>query len=234
MDSCYIDFVKTEGANLSLYGHCYYWRISMTEESDQRLNAVLLNEINGASVPLKIHASDCSYLTNDKGMLLNYDDYTYYKYNYNGAGFRIDVDFEALAQHKEFLEDSVIMVSYENIIDSGETLLRGAGKEVRDAFKGFIYVTDQCEGTIGLDRQNIVLIHLHIGQTKDQKAAGSLTKSTKDTLIIQKLKEEQRKYKEEQRKYKEEQRKYNAICNSKSYKLGRALTWLPRKIKDML
>ena len=225
--SCYVDFVKTEGAKLSLFGHCYYWRISTPEGSDQHLKAALLNETTGESVPLDISASDCSYLTNNKGMLLNYDDYTYYNYNYNGAGFQIDVDFETLTQHKEFLEDSVIMVSYENIIDSGETLLRGAGKEVREAFKGFTYVTDQCEGTIGLDKQNIVLIHLHIGQTKDQKAGGSSAKRTKDTLIIQKLKEEQRKYREEQRKY-------NAVCNSKSYKLGRVLTWLPRKIRDML
>ena len=218
--SCYVDFVKSGGAKLSLFGHCYYWRISMPEGSDQHLKAVLLNEINGTFVPLEIRASDCSYLTNDKGMLLNYDDYTYYNYNYDGAGFRIDVDFETLANNQKLLEDNVILVSYENVIDSGITILRGTGKNVRDAFKSFVYKNEQYEGTIETDKQNIVLIHLRVWKANEQKVAGFSVKRPKDTLIIQ--------------KYKEEQKKFNAIFNSKSYKLGRALTWLPRKIRDML
>lgn len=218
--SCYIDFVKAEGANVSLFGHCYYWRISIPEASDQHLKAVLLNEMNGESVPLDISTSDCSYLTNDKGMLLNYDDYTYYKYNYDGAGFRIDVDFETIANYQEFMDDNVILVSYENIVGSGVTLLHAAGKMVRDAFKSFVYVNEQYEGTIETDKQDTVMIHLSVRKSNDQKAIGSSPKRTKDTLIIQKMKEEQRKYK--------------TICNSKSYKLGRALTWLPRKIRDIL
>jgi DNA repair exonuclease SbcCD ATPase subunit len=77
----------------------------------------------------------------------------------------------------------------------------------------------------------------------------------KDTLIIQQLKEEQTRYKELDRILKEEQKRRKELDlalkeeqkrrkeldgrilrlkQSVSYKLGRVLTFIPRKIKEML
>ena len=218
--ACFIDFVRINGSVMSLFGHSYYWRISMPPGTDQKLKAFLLNEKTGASVALDICPSDCSYLTKEKGLVLNYDDYTYYKYNYDGAGFRIDIDFEALAENQQLLEDNVITVAYENVIGTGEVLLRGALQEVKDAFKGFSYTNDQRKGTIETDRQHIVIIRWSVAQKEETGADNASPKRSKDTLIIQ--------------KYKEVCRKNREICNSRSYKLGRALTWLPRKIREML
>ena len=185
----------------------------MPSGTDQKLKACLLNEKTGLSVALDICPSECSYLTGEKGLLLNYDDYSYYKYNYDGAGFRIDFDFEEMSEKEELRGENVILVSYENRISSGVTLLRGAVKEVKDAFKTFSYSNAQCQGVMETDRQNIVIIRWNVVQKRKKDANNILTKHSKDSLVVQKYKE---------------------VCNSRSYKLGRALTWLPRKIRDML
>lgn len=211
--SCFIDYVKFNGSNVTFFGHSYYWRISMPSGTDQKLKACLLNEKTGLSVALDICPSECSYLTGEKGLLLNYDDYSYYKYNYDGAGFRIDFDFEEMSEKEELRGENVILVSYENRISSGVTLLRGAVKEVKDAFKTFSYSNAQCQGVMETDRQNIVIIRWNVVQKRKKDANNILTKRSKDSLVVQKYKE---------------------VCNSRSYKLGRALTWLPRKIRDML
>jgi CDP-glycerol glycerophosphotransferase len=218
--SCFIDFVRINGSNVTLFGHSYYWRISMPSGTDQKLKACLLNEKTGASASLDIRPSDSSYLTKEKGLLLNYDDYTYYKYDYDGAGFRIDIDFETLSGKEELQGENVIQVSYENRIGSGVTLLRGAVKDVKDAFKSFSYSNAQYQGAMETDRQNIVVIRWTTLQKEETGLNKIAPKRPNDTLILQKLREEQKKYK--------------SLRNSKSYKIGRALTWIPRKIRDML
>lgn len=227
----------------------------MSGETDQKLKAYLLNETTGASVSLNICASDCSYLTKEKGLLLNYDDYTYYKYNYDGAGFRIDIDFGELAKNPEFSDDNVIIVSYENIISSGETVLKGAVKEVKDKLKEYCSVHDQYKGTLETDPQNIIKVRWTSLGREGLPVKRPPRPNPKDTLIIQQLKEEQTRYKELDRILKEEQKRRKELDlalkeeqkrrkeldgrilrlkQSVSYKLGRVLTFIPRKIKEML
>jgi hypothetical protein len=219
--NCFIDFVTTEGSKVFITGHLYYLRINLTEEASQQISSFILNEETGVSVPLVIFPFKCDYLTQERGKVLNYDDYKFYDYNYDGAGFQIILDFEKMETCPDLRGTNYIILSFENKISSGDVLLKGIKLSAKRSCEKFRYIGTNNAGTITFDSQNIININFDtISDTEaEEKQKKPESKNyTKDTLVFKRMKElEQSK---------------RALEQSFSFKLGRALTWLPRKIRD--
>ena len=94
-------------------------------------------------------------LTASQGSILNYDDYTYYCYDYDGAGFEIHIDFEKLAQGSAFTGNNYIILSYDVAYCKGDWLLKGIAGNAKKTLEQFEYKKDAYTGRIVIDCQNI-------------------------------------------------------------------------------
>lgn len=160
--NCYVDFVtidETKTALRCLQGHLYYRRINITKDKPQRLSAYLFNEITGKTVPLEISPCESHFLTEKQGMILSYDDYTYYSYNYDWAGFKLIIDLEKIME-EDFVGENWITLGYENKYFSGERLLRGIAKDAKKNLEKYKFETLQWMGKFTFDKQNTISISI--------------------------------------------------------------------------
>ena len=160
--NCFVDFItisKTETAVVCLQGHLYYRRINITTDKQQRLSAYLFNEITGKTFQLEITPCESHFLTEKQGMILNYDDYMYYSYNYDWAGFKLIIDFEKLME-EDFKGENWIALRYENMYFSGERLLRGIAKDAKKVLEKYSFNTLQWTGKVIFDKQNTISVFI--------------------------------------------------------------------------
>lgn len=170
LPSCSINKVTINGAKVYLEGHLYIRRISIPYTGFSYIKeAYLLNEKTGSILPLPVNPVQTSNLTESQGSVLNYDDYTYYQYDYDGAGFEIHIDFEKLAREKEFEGNNYIILSYDFTYYSGDWLLKGIAGNAKKSLEPFVYKNDTHTGRIVFDSQNIISLVLMDKETEKQK-----------------------------------------------------------------
>ena len=186
----FIDYVNAEDAKISIFGHLYFWRINVPIEQDQKVKARLLNEETGITVPLETLPFQCPSLTEERGTLLNYDDYKFYNYNYNWAGFQINLDFDELAQTDGLQGTNFILLSFENRICKGEILVRGIKKAAKEVCDDFSYAGGRFGGRIVFDQLDIININIvPIDDCKKTVKKVPARTVPKETLIIKTMKE---------------------------------------------
>ena len=98
-------------------------------------------------IPLPVSPIQTADLTKSKGYILNYDDYTYYQYDYDGAGFQLHIDFEKIAQELDCAVKYYVILSYDFKYFAGDWLLKGiagsAKKHWNNMFIRVIYVQEE-------------------------------------------------------------------------------------------
>ena len=160
LPSCAIDSVTIAGTDVYLQGHLYIRRISIPYTGRSYVKAFLLNENTGATLPLPVSPVRTENLTVSQGSILNYDDYTYYHYDYDGAGFEIHIDFEKLVQGSAFTGNNYIILSYDFTYCKGDWLLKGIVGNAKKVLEQFEYKKDVYTGRVVIDCQNITCLVL--------------------------------------------------------------------------
>ena len=155
-----VSSVAVREKTVSLQGYLYLKRISIPFDGSQYFKAILLNEYSGKTLPLSVTAVRTSHLTESQGRILNYDDYQYCQYDYDGAGFSIEIDFEELLQNHDFTGKNYIFISYDFKYVTGEWTLKGVSGNAKKMAEKFIYENEHYKGKLVFDAQNIIYILL--------------------------------------------------------------------------
>ncbi len=111
-------------------------------------------------IPLPVSPIQTADLTKSKGYILNYDDYTYYQYDYDGAGFQLHIDFEKIAQELDCAVKYYVILSYDFKYFAGDWLLKGIAGSAKKALEQYVYKSNLCTGRIVFDSQNIISLLL--------------------------------------------------------------------------
>ena len=160
---CRIDRMEIKGSAVLLYGHLYTRRINLPEENEQKLGAYLINEITGAVLPLTVGPWTCPFLTRDQGTVLNYDDYRYYHYDYDGAGFVITLDQETFEEAPEHMGRNVLIMQYENRMMQGVRIFRGMPEKIKKQMLAWKGIGPHYCGRFGVDVRDTVFYILEDG-----------------------------------------------------------------------
>ncbi len=177
-----IDSAALTGNVVSLAGLLYINRVNVPFQDEGYFKAVLLNENTGSVFPLPVTPVERKDVTTAKGNILNYDDYNYYRYDYDGAGFKIDVDFNEIAKRSEMQGINYIVISYDFKYNSGNWLLKGiTGLAKKNAGK-FAYEENECRGNITFDVQNIIRIVL--GNSREELLSPSGNNIAQEILPV--------------------------------------------------
>ena len=149
---CALDDVVIQEQKLMLEGHIYNRKISIAEGM-QQVKTFLRHSVSGTCYTLSSYACLCRWLTEAQGTVTNYDDYRNYHCNYDGTGFKIEMDFAEL--EKLDLETGLyhLFVEQKNPIVSNVRTLRGAKKQAQSIVDKFVYQGERQEFAIHIDRR---------------------------------------------------------------------------------
>ena len=123
-----IQSIDRVGFSLVITGHLYTNRYSLEKTEDQKIAAYLQNERTGRYIEIPLTRVRSEYLTK---MKYSPDDEVHY--NYDEAGFRLEIDFEDIAADDGFLGKNLIVLKYKTSLFSGWRVLRGFSGEARKA-----------------------------------------------------------------------------------------------------
>ena len=137
---------EREGSVLRLHGSLYAKRLDH-KPGFQKINAFALNDENGGTLPLEVTEEACPQLTEEAGAVVSHDDYTVHRYDYDGAGFQLDVPLEQLSPGRW-----QIVLSYRSELYQGERALRGASAEAKAVLPGLTYRSGRRTVTPSFDR----------------------------------------------------------------------------------
>ena len=158
--ACSMQSVAVTGDLVTVEGYLFMQRVSVPFGTSEYFKACLINENSGNMLPLEVQAVRAHHLTESQGNVLNYDDYQYYQYDYDGAGFRITFDFKYLVQKEGFMGNNYILISYDFTVCSGDWLLKSITENAKRVLEKFIYKSESCVGRFAFDPQNIIRIVL--------------------------------------------------------------------------
>ena len=140
--SHYVDRIEVDGSCVHIVGHMYRRRFNLAHEGDQEIRAFLYNDRTDIKLPLPTTRSRSESLTEARGRMVNYDDYRTYTYNYDWAGYELDIDLASLAADiclDDLLGDNYSMLHYENRYETGTRDLCGIGTGNRKVLEGATY-----------------------------------------------------------------------------------------------
>lgn len=167
LPDCIVSSVAASGHGLSLQGWLFLRRISVPFNGAGYFKATLLNETTGSMLPLPVTPVRKQDLTELQGNVLNYDDYSYRHYDYDGAGFRIDIEFAEFAQDSNFHGKNYIILSYDFRHCRGDWLLKGITGSAKKTAERFAYEDGEHTGKITFEAQNIICVDA--GRKQDKK-----------------------------------------------------------------
>lgn len=160
-----ISFIKNIELNdhiLSIRGHLYLNRINVCQPEDEEIQAFLVNEITGASIPLNLKRIRTEYLTES----LNKSD-AEYKYCYDEAGFVIDIPLEELSLADKMPGKNLIVIKYKTPVNSGYRVLRGFSEEALSNVETLRYFRD--DHSVFLDAEPDKTLAIHVKKKEDVK-----------------------------------------------------------------
>ena len=172
--ACSMQSATVTGDLAVVEGFLFMKRISVPFGATEYFKACLINENSGNMMPLEVQPVRAHYLTESQGNVLNYDDYQYYQYDYDGAGFRITFDFKELVQKDGFMGNNYILVSYDFSVCSGDWLLKSITENAKGILEKFVYKSEACVGRFAFDSQNIIRIVLIDRETAEQDRADAV------------------------------------------------------------
>ena len=118
------------------------------------------NNIKGYKIQVnKQGKSHKLYLNQKKEFIsMNLDDYRYYHYNYDGAGFMITIDPGSLPLTEEFYGRNAVFVEYRSGIIRGKRILRGIKSSLHEQLLRAALHTDQFSLHFELDQRDTLFV----------------------------------------------------------------------------
>jgi len=90
----------------------------------QTIAAHLQNDVTGKTIHLDTIREPCPFITKSRGTVLNLDDYCEYRYNYDGTGFAVEIDFDMLSLDDSMIGYNFIMLECTDPFGSFSQILR--------------------------------------------------------------------------------------------------------------
>ena len=159
----YINKFTIKANTATIDGHVYIPRVNIPTSEEQKIEAYILNDLTGDTLPINFEYIENLELTRTRGFI--FDDYSQKttEYNYDGTGFSLFINPEQMEIPDEFLGSNHILIKYENRVKSGEVLLGGGAKGTKDKLnnsriisgeKMFCFKSNNC-GEIVIDIQKL-------------------------------------------------------------------------------
>ena len=175
----YIRILSCSGYSLFVTGHMYTNRISLERPEDQEITAFLQNERTGKYLEIPLERIRSEYLTKAK---YSPDDEVHY--NYDEAGFRLDLDFESIASDDDFLGKNLIVLQYKTDLFSGWRVLRGFSTEARKNCTDIRFIIGDRYITLREEHDGSLAIRItSSGEDADIKAAIRSLKEERQSLL---------------------------------------------------
>ena len=161
LPKCTVNAVEIDEYFVYLKGYLYVRRINAPFNCVPYFKALLLNEDTGNAVVLKLDPVEIHNITESQGNILNYDDYQFSQYDYDGAGFCISIDFDKLIKDMRFKGKNFIIIDFDFVKCNGSYLLQGISGNAKKALTKFVYRDEKNQGTFDFDEQNIISIEIN-------------------------------------------------------------------------
>ena len=146
---------------IRITGHLYYCRVNVDHPDAQSVEAFLYHEQTGREIPLPCRAKYIDYLTQEQGVVVNCDDYRDYRYNYDYAGFELELDLNALEELSSLCGKNLVFLSYCHRLYSGTTLLKNVKTSVKKQMnKAVIPIDQNYEAQISFPQYNIFTLQI--------------------------------------------------------------------------
>ncbi len=133
----FIDNIKVDGKKIEIVAHLYRRRINIREYEEQKISAFLYNELTGSKIPLEVIPEENHELTDLYGMVTDPATGEETHYNYDGSGFGVLMDVDALDFNEKSIGYHQILIEYENRFSKGHVLLGWWPKELEEKYHRF-------------------------------------------------------------------------------------------------
>ena len=157
-----VDNIEVSETAATIHAHIYLRRIEVPSTESQKVSAVIVNAKHDGEILLDTCNELRPELTRNKGQVISTDDYTDYSYNYDGAGFRFEIDFDALSKDERFRGRNYILLSCENDIGETQQILRYASKTAKKQLQeGISCEKNGCSINISLNEIEVIEINVN-------------------------------------------------------------------------
>ncbi len=132
----HVRMIESGAESLTVIGHLYHKRISLTDSDEMQIRVFLVNERTGAYREAKVERIRSDYLTEEQSS--NGQDL----YCYDEAGFRTCLDLSEAGLSEEMEGKNVLLIGYRSPVSEGWRVLRGVSQEARFALPGLRVLLD--------------------------------------------------------------------------------------------
>ena len=158
--SCFIDEAGATAEAVVIRGHVYRRRVNIAYPDGQSVRAFLQNDRTGKRVELSCSPWKCEAVTKAHGKIISYDDFCGYSYNYDGSGFEISIEFDALELDERMSGDNYIVLAYENRLETAERLLTGMSKATQKKLEGVSFARGDRSCRVWVDCRKAVVARI--------------------------------------------------------------------------
>ena len=129
----YISNIVVGSNKIEIYSHIYKSRVNINDFSEQKITAYLENEFTENIIELPVTPVKNSQTTEDRGTVFDPSTEITSNYNYDGTGFKIDIDLNELDINENNQGYNKILICYENRLSSGKLRLGSTSKLTNDS-----------------------------------------------------------------------------------------------------
>lgn len=119
----YIDRVEIKEGKIHIYAYVYKHRLNIEDASGQSIQAFLENEYTAERISLPVTPVEDGKATQSRGTLFDVATGITSKYNYDGAGFEIELDLDKFDLTRKDEGFYKIFIVYENRVSAGSFYL---------------------------------------------------------------------------------------------------------------
>ena len=139
------DLYKADIRNGVLYIHaaCFFPRINQSDKDRSTTKAVLENIITGERIELKTTACHNEKITSQYGFSYNRYLKEVFRYNYDGAGLEVEVDFNKLGKRTGQCEKYALLICYDGECRHGNLILENGKNDLFEYLDHRVILTNE-------------------------------------------------------------------------------------------
>ena len=166
-----IDSMEINNDVIDIDAHLFYPRIDIRSEEDLQIEATLVGDLFKQRIPIQVQRNRSSLVTEKYGAVYHAATEEVDHYCYDGAGFHLRIDLNALADQLLDGENYYIECRYKTPVNEGISMIRKAGNRYYGKYSRIEFETANRLFSVFFDTIRLFFIH---SETKAQTAELSL------------------------------------------------------------